>query len=485
MSDTSGHESNTNASLASTGRAVNAWSPEYIEEMHAAWQRDPASVGDSWNQFFLGFELGLDRPAAAEGTTASAGGADPAQSKVDALIEAYRRLGHLGATLDPLGTVRPMPQELALSEFGLTGSDLPKTFNTGSLPIGARATLADIVAFLQKAYCGSIGAEFGYISCPRRRAWIAARVEAAALAKVDQGAILVAEFSELQGFAASHYARLAGRSDAVADAVAQQYLPEGPDSPVPSTDAAALLACAEKVDNLVGAFLIGEIPSGSKDPYGLRRAAAGLVRVALEQGWDLQVADVLSPAMQRLREQGADLTLSDADALPALEDFIADRLVHHLGQEGVPQDAVRASLAADPGGMATVADWARALHAHRDDAALVRAGTGANRCRRIIAGSEHGLGGFTSGGDADEDALAAALDVADAAITAARDAGDPSAAIAAAEALGEPVDAFFEKVMVNADDPPTRDRRHALVRRAGEAYGRVADFEVLVLKGGE
>ena len=235
----------------------------------------------------------------------------------------------------------------------------------------------------------------------------------------------------------------------------------------------------------MGAFLIGEIPSGSKDPYGLRRAAAGLVRVALEQGWDLQVADVLSPAMQRLREQGADLTLSDAEALPALEDFIADRLVHHLGQEGVPQDAVRASLAADPGGMATVADWARALHAHRDDAALVRAGTGANRCRRIIAGSEHGLGGFTSGGDADEDALAAALDVADAAITAARDAGDPSAAIAAAEALGEPVDAFFEKVMVNADDPPTRDRRHALVRRAGEAYGRVADFEVLVLKGGE
>ncbi len=314
---------------------------------------------------------------------------------------------------------------------------------------------------------------------------VATAEEAAALAKVDQGAILVAEFSELQGFAASHYARLAGRSDAVADAVAQQYLPEGPDSPVPATDAAALLACAEKVDNLVGAFLIGEIPSGSKDPYGLRRAAAGLVRVALEREWDLQVADVLAPAMQRLRDQGADLTLTDAEALSALEDFIADRLVHHLGQEGVPQDAVRAALAADPGGMATVADWARALHAHRDDAALVRAGTGANRCRRIIAGSEHGLDGFTSGGDADEDALAAALEVADTAITAARDAGDPSAAIAAAEALGEPVDAFFEKVMVNADDPPTRDRRHALVRRAGEAYGRVADFEVLVLKGGE
>ncbi|MDP4621000.1 MAG: glycine--tRNA ligase subunit beta, partial [Thermoleophilia bacterium] len=113
------------------------------------------------------------------------------------------------------------------------------------------------------------------------------------------------------------------------------------------------------------------------------------------------------------------------------------------------------------------------------------AGTGANRCRRIIAGSEQGLAGFSSGGDPDEDALAAALDRAEADIAAARSAGDPAAAIAAAEALGGPVDAFFDAVMVNADDPAVRDRRHALVRRAGEAYGRVADFEVLVLKGGE
>jgi glycyl-tRNA synthetase beta chain len=309
--------------------------------------------------------------------------------------------------------------------------------------------------------------------------------QAALLAKADQGAILVAEFSELQGFAASHYARLAGRPDGVADAIAEQYLPEGPDSPVPSTAAGALLACADKVDNLVGAFLIGEIPSGSKDPYGLRRAAAGLVRVCLERGWDLRPGAVLVAAIDRLRAQGADLELSDDDALSALDEFIADRLVHHLGQEGVPQDAVRAALAADPGGIATIAAWARALHSHRDDAALARAGMGATRCRRIVTGSDHGLAGYASAGDADEDALCAALDTAEAAITSARDAGDPAAAIAAAETLGGPVDAFFEKVMVNADDPAARDRRHALVRRAGEAYGQVADFEVLVLKGGE
>lgn len=312
-----------------------------------------------------------------------------------------------------------------------------------------------------------------------------AAAEAAALAKCDQGAILVAEFSELQGFAASHYARLAGRADAVCEAIAEQYLPEGPDSPVPASEAGALLACAEKVDNLVGAFLVGEIPSGSKDPYGLRRAAAGLVRVALERGWDIDPAVLYAAAIARLRAQDADLELGDAEALAALSQFTADRLVHHLGQEGVPQDAVRAALAAAPGGLATVARWARALDAHRDDPALVRAGIGANRCRRIVAGSEHGQGGYVSAGDPHEDALARALDDAMHRITAARGAGDPAAAIAAAEALAGPVDDFFGAVMVNADDPRERDRRHALVRGAGEAYGQVADFEVLVLRGGE
>ena len=187
MSDSSGHGQTPHSPLASTGRAVNAWSPEYIEQMHAAWLRDAGSVGDSWNQFFLGFELGLDRPAKATAGASTASGTDAAgtshsaQPKVQALIDAYRRLGHLGATLDPLGTVRPKPQELALSAFGLTGNDLTTTFDTGTLPMGPRATLSEIIAFLQSAYCGNIGAEFGFIACPRKRAWIAERMETLAL----------------------------------------------------------------------------------------------------------------------------------------------------------------------------------------------------------------------------------------------------------------------------------------------------------------
>ena len=308
---------------------------------------------------------------------------------------------------------------------------------------------------------------------------------AAALAKVDQGAILVNEFSELQGFAASHYAGLAGRSDAVCTAIAEQYLPEGPDSPSPSTEAAALVALAEKVDNLSGAFLIGEIPSGSKDPYALRRAAAGFVRIALERGWDIAPAQVFPTAFARFRGQGADLALSDDEALLEIEGFIDDRLAYHLAQEGVAGDAVKAAIAAAPGGLATTAAWARALDAHRADADVVRAATAATRCRRIIAKSDAGHGAFVSAGDPGEDALAAALDTAEPAIAAARVAGDPDAAIAAASALAAPVDAFFDAVMVNADDAGDRDRRHALVRRAEAAYAGVADFSALVVASGD
>ena len=119
--------------------------------------------------------------------------------------------------------------------------------------------------------------------------------EAARLAKVDQGAVLVAEFSELEGYAAAVYARLEGVDEPVALAVEEQYLPEGPDSPLPSSAAGAVLAAAEKVDNLIGAFAVGEAPTGSKDPYGLRRAAAGLVRIALDRDWDVTPATCCAP----------------------------------------------------------------------------------------------------------------------------------------------------------------------------------------------
>lgn len=198
MSDpSSGHRSNTPAA-----QSVNGWSSDYVEEMYGQWKADPSCVGESWNQFFLGFDLGAARPAPARaggatGTPAAGGAvsagapssgssstaatadAQRAQQSVCALIEAYRTHGHLEAALDPLGTVRPACPELALETHGLTAADLSREFATGSLPLPATATLADIVGVLRETYCGSVGAEFGYVSCRERRAWLQERMEGA------------------------------------------------------------------------------------------------------------------------------------------------------------------------------------------------------------------------------------------------------------------------------------------------------------------
>jgi glycyl-tRNA synthetase beta chain len=309
-------------------------------------------------------------------------------------------------------------------------------------------------------------------------------VAAARLAKADQGSILVAEFSELQGYAAAHYARLAGHPEPVCRAIEEQYLPEGADSPTPASDAGALLACAEKIDNLVGAFAIDEAPTGSKDPYGLRRAAAGLVRIALERGWDIRLRESFLDAYEAFRRQGAQLVVDDVGAFErSLAAFVDDRLEFHLAQEGVGAEAVKGAVGADIGGLAATADWARSLQRARERDAFWAAWEACNRCVRIAAKGPESNGAWTSAGDAGEDALAEALAASRPRIDAAREARDFDAALDAGAALAPAVDTFFTDVLVNAEDPADRARRYALVRETADVLGRIADFTAITQGG--
>ncbi len=313
----------------------------------------------------------------------------------------------------------------------------------------------------------------------------ASTAEAAArLAKVDLGAVLVAEFSELQGYAGAHYARLAGRPEDVCMAVEEHYLPEGPDSPTPTSVAGALLALAEKVDSLVGAFAINERPTSSKDPYGLRRAAAGVVRIAIERGWDLRPREVFAAAFAAFEGQGAKLTQPQDETLDALDAFVADRLAFHLAGDGVSAESAGAAQGAGIGGLAATSAWARAIQMARGDDALWVAWEACNRCVRVTArDTASSDGGWMPTGDAGEQALADAVAQARPTIDAARAAGDFDAALAAGAALAPAVDTFFVDVMVNAEDPLDRARRHALVRETAAVLGRIADFTV-VTQGG-
>jgi glycyl-tRNA synthetase beta chain len=311
-----------------------------------------------------------------------------------------------------------------------------------------------------------------------------AAAEAARLAKVDQGAVLVAEFSELEGYAGAVYARLEGVDEGVARAVEEQYLPEGPDSPSPATEAGAILAAAEKVDNLVGAFAVGEAPTGSKDPYGLRRAAAGLVRIALERGWDVDPRDLLGPAYDRLLAQGAELTVPREEVLDQVVEFLGDRLAFRLAEEGVGAEAAAAAMGAGLGGAPSTAAWARAIEAARRGEEFAAAWTAATRLARIARKGPSDDAVPAPGDDPGEAALREAVEGARPGIEAARGARDFEAALRAAAALAPAVDRFFTDVLVNADDPGVRARRYALVREAAAVLGRVADFERVTDPGG-
>lgn len=307
---------------------------------------------------------------------------------------------------------------------------------------------------------------------------------AGALAKVDQGAVLVAEFSELQGYVGAEYARLEGEAPEVVVAIREHYLPEGPDSPLPSSDIAACVALAEKLDNLAGAFLVGEIPSGSKDPYGLRRAAAGVVRVLVDRGWDVDHRPLLAAAAARLRADGSEIPQDMRPALTALEEFIDDRVAFQLAEEGIGAEIAHAAAGADLGSIVATVSWARGLDRARAQETFWDVWTASTRLGRIAARAEGPSGVFVSAGDPGEDALDGARRAAQSGIRQARRERDALAALEAALPLAGAVDRFFADVLVNADDPGVRARRYALVRESAEALGGVADFTRVTDQGG-
>ena len=163
-------------------------------------------------------------------------------------------------------------------------------------------------------------------------------LEAARLAKADQASELVREFAELEGVIGAEYARLAGKPDAVSVAIAEQYLPDGADAPLPTTEAGSLVSVADKVDTLTVSFSLGQRPTGSRDPYGLRRAAIGLCRLAVEGG--VTIPHDLLP--------------------PDVREFVEERLEGYLD---VPVEFVRAARRSDVAHVGAVADLAQFLAA--------------------------------------------------------------------------------------------------------------------------
>ncbi|MEO0392189.1 MAG: glycine--tRNA ligase subunit beta [Pseudomonadota bacterium] len=304
---------------------------------------------------------------------------------------------------------------------------------------------------------------------------------AAKLAKADLVTGMVGEFPELQGLMGRYYAQAANESQAIADAIADHYKPAGQSDAVPTAPVSIAVALAEKLDTLVGFFGINEKPTGSRDPYALRRAALGVIRIVLENDLRLSLKELLAAAYVRYEDQSNKLQADGGIAeLPA---FFADRLKVVLREKGVRHDLIDAVFA-EGGGDDLVRLVAR-VEALQE---LLGSDTGANllaayRRGANIVRKEREKGGLNGEkpqeGLLQEDAekgLFTALAQVDADVSALLDKDDFSGAMRAFAELRQPVDRFFDDVMVNVDDAALRANRLALLEACSSAYHQIADF---------
>jgi glycyl-tRNA synthetase beta chain len=312
---------------------------------------------------------------------------------------------------------------------------------------------------------------------------------AALLAKADLLTEMVGEFPELQGLMGRYYAEAQGEDAAVARALEDHYKPQGPDDLVPADPVAVAVALADKIDILVGFWAVGEKPTGSKDPYALRRAALGVIRLAVDNRLRLSLVPVVSKHVGRFG-MSVDASAIAIDLLA----FISERLKVQLRDQGARHDLVDAVIAAGAQGPDTAGASAnddlfmivRRVEAlgqflDTDDGKNLLAGY--RRATNIIRIEEKRDSRAYAGApdpalhqQPEEKALAAGIEAAkrDGAAAVARE--DFAAAMATIARLRPLVDSFFDKVTVNVDAPPLRENRLKLLNEIREATRAVADF---------
>lgn len=297
---------------------------------------------------------------------------------------------------------------------------------------------------------------------------------AACLAKTDLLTDMVGEFPELQGIMGGYYARHDGLSEDIAFAIEDHYKPRFAGDELPRSPTGLVVALADKLETLVGMFGIGNLPTGDKDPFALRRHALGVIRMLVEKDLPLELTALLSVAVPAFGDK-------ISDATPALAEFIYDRLAGSLREQGASAQEVDAVLALRP---QRLADVAQRLQAVRAFAALPEAPALAAANKRIgnILKKSEGEGAAVNTAlfvEAAEKDLHAAMQAIVPSADAKFAAGDYTGSLQALAALRGPVDAFFDGVMVNADDAALKANRLGLLQSLHEAMNRVADLSRL------
>ena len=305
-------------------------------------------------------------------------------------------------------------------------------------------------------------------------AWAA---RAGLLSKCDLATEMVGEFPEMQGVAGYYYALNDGEPDDVALALNEQYMPRGAGAELPTTLTGAAVAIADKLDTLVGIFGIGMLPTGSKDPYALRRAALGVLRILIDKKLDLDLTQAVVFAVCQFGGK-----VKQAGLAEQVLEFVFDRLRARYEDEGVDVSAYLSVRALQPGSPLDFDQRVQAVQAFRklpeaDALAAVN-----KRVSNLLSKAE-GLGNAEVDpglfADAKEFSLNSAIAKAENAVKPLIAERDYAEALARLATLREPVDAFFEAVMINAEDAGVRKNRYAMLARLRGLFINIADISVL------
>jgi len=303
---------------------------------------------------------------------------------------------------------------------------------------------------------------------------------AAVLAKCDLLTGMVGEFPELQGVMGSYYATSSGEDEAVATAIGEQYLPRFAGDYLPTSGAGQVLAVADKLDTLAGIFVLGKKPSGKRDPFGLRRAALGVIRILIEKSLDIDFAEAVKAAIVQQPAAGAD----HGALREALYDFVVDRLRrYYLDQDAaISTEMFEAVRAKRPASLTDFDERLKAVAAFSrlEPAASLAAAN--KRTANILRQAEYDDSGKLDPAlleDAAEKALYEALKTAEQSIRPLLEKRAYTEALTKLSSLRQAVDTFFDEVMVMTDDDAVRQNRLALLAELRAQFLNIADVSRL------
>lgn len=329
--------------------------------------------------------------------------------------------------------------------------------------LGSLADKSEIVAEVATEIANKIGANPEYAK------------RAGLLSKCDLMTNMVMEFTDTQGIMGMHYARIDGEPEEVALAMNEQYMPRFSGDSLPSNKVSCAVSIAEKITTLTGIFGINQIPKGDKDPFGLRRASIGVIRIAIEKELNLDIRPLIEFAAKLYADK-----LTNTNVVNDVVEYILGRFKAYYQESGIGADIVQSVLAT---GVTNLFDFDKRIKAVEKFKTLNEAESLAASNKRVgnILAKAEGNPAFNESLLKEEAEIALYKVMSDISATTAQfyNAGNYTDALSTLSSLKEPVDNFFDKVMVNCEDAAVKNNRLALLRQLRDMFTHIADISLI------